>query len=186
MNGYRPRNAQEVARKALPLEEPHFDDRSRGRPSGNPRYMVNMIQLNSEFEYLRDSVFFALFNKALLFDDMESASEYRKALVDKGIHPPPIYSLSGERFSSQGVLDPKAGKLPKELQFVFGEQDPTRSADYYTLQLEVDMVQDLLQLVAQRATVKELLESCDINQLDMRIRECRKGATYSHANLSQS
>jgi len=188
-NGDRPRNAEELAKKALPLEEPHMGfnaDRSRVRPSGNPRYMVNLIQLNSEYEHLRDSVFFAVFGRSLLFDDMESASEYRTFLVRKGAYPPPIFSLSGEKFLSQGVLDPKAGKIPKELQFVFGEQDPTRSADYHTLQLEADMVQDLLQLVAQRATVKEVLESCDINQLDLRIRECRKGDPNSNAFLSQS
>lgn len=67
----RERNYRELSELQLPL--PAFD------PSipGNPEYMVNILKLDKDKEYLRDSIFFQMFRSAILFDDMDTAAAYK-------------------------------------------------------------------------------------------------------------
>lgn len=87
---------------------------------------VNLLHLKPDLESLRDTLFFNIFNNAILFDDMNSALDYRQYLVQNDIRPPSMYTLQGTKVTSQAVLDPGPGGMkPSRLDYVFGEQ-PSR------------------------------------------------------------
>jgi hypothetical protein len=91
-------------------------------PPGNPRYLVNLVQLNRDQEYLRDTLLYNNFQRSLLFDDLESAMAYRAYLVRINISPPLIFTMEGERISARAVLNPSpSGKCPADMDFIFGE-----------------------------------------------------------------
>lgn len=95
---------------------------------------VNLIEIQEQMEYLRDTIFYSFFGKSILFDDMESATEYRSSLVERGISPPIIYTMAGERILNSGILDPsKRGRLPSRLDYVFGQQSSTDSKEFKSL-----------------------------------------------------
>jgi hypothetical protein len=105
----RPRNAAELADKKLPLPE------LRNIP-GNPRYLVNLIQLHDADERFRDTVFWTLFKRGLLFDDMTTALNYRRDLVRERKSIPIILTMDGNKLASDGLMNPlnrmPAGPLP--------------------------------------------------------------------------
>ena len=177
-----------MSKKQLPLEEPYvLDDRSsRVRPSGNPRLMVNMIQLDQDFEHLRDTVFYSIYGKALLFDSLDDAAEYRKYLVQQRIPPPMMYSISGERFTSQGILDPRQGKMPKELPFIYGEQNPARSSDYSFLVKELEIVGDLNELLRELERIDNDLKKVNFTQMEEKIRDIRRQKLVRGLNICLS
>ena len=95
----------------------------------HPMYcQVNILEL--EDERLRDSLFFHIFKKALIFDDFGSATAYRQSVVQRGQQPPMLYSVCGRRIGSDGILDPTRNRCykPAYLRNVFGMQpwDKTR------------------------------------------------------------
>jgi len=67
---------------------------------------VNIIQLDDSKEHLRDSVFFSIFRKSLIFDDFELAAQYRKQLRAEGSSPPTLYTRRGDRITSDGLFNP--------------------------------------------------------------------------------
>merc|ERR1711908_257049 len=67
----RKRNDAEKAKKQLPL--PNL----AGRP-GNPKYLINMVGLKDEHEYLRDTVVWNLFGHTLVCDCNEDCDAYRE------------------------------------------------------------------------------------------------------------
>lgn len=136
--------------------------------------MVNLIQLDSEVEHLRDTIFWAIFGNSILFDDFESAVEYRKHVVERGNTPRPIYTTTGHRILSKGILDPKGSAMPADLPYIFGEQDPVRSADYGILQKEVSILHDLRVMIEKRIQLKEAIDQVNIKDLDKRIAELKK------------
>lgn len=102
--------------KSLPLPQ------IRNSPSGNPQYLVNLIELNDDNESLRDTVFYNIFRDAILFDTLADGVEYRSLCVRQRRNCPTIYTRDGGFISSSGLLDPTAKLDPsKELEFMFGE-----------------------------------------------------------------
>lgn len=91
-----------------------------------------MICLNGNNEHLRDTVFYAIYREKILFDDISSASLYRKTLVGCGITPADFYTRDGKKLSSDGILNPGVGsnRVPVSLDFVYGQQNPTSSDEY--------------------------------------------------------
>jgi hypothetical protein len=159
----------------IPLEEITIHvDGSWIKPRGNPRYMVNLIQLDSEMEHLRDTVFHAIYGHSILFDDFESALEYRKHIVERGKSPPPIYTLSGQCILSKGILDPKGNQMPADLPYILGEQDPVRSAGYSILQKEISHLENLQIMLEKKIQLEEEIDVVDKKDLDARILELRK------------
>lgn len=184
----RRRSDEEKAQKKLPLEEIVINvDGSRVIPRGNPRHMVNLIQLDSEMEHLRDTVFWAIYGYSILFNDFESAVDYRKQIVGKGGTSPPIYTMTGHCIQSTGILDPKGSAMPADLPYIFGEQDPVRSADYNILQKEVSILHDLCIMIEKRIQLKEEVDQVNIKDLDKRIAELKKQISeICNFTLSQS
>ena len=84
----RPRNEAERLSKKLPLPP------LLGDATGNPRYMVNIIQLRPDNERLRDSIFHAIFGRNVLIDTLNDAVEYTKKC---GSNPAPnFFTLTGD------------------------------------------------------------------------------------------
>lgn len=83
---------------------------------------VNLLILAPEKEYLRDTLFFAIFRDALLFDTWQQALSYQKYLVvEKRRTPPMLYTRKGEVLSNQALLDPRPlARCPEQLETVFG------------------------------------------------------------------
>lgn len=93
-----------------------------------------MIQLTPENEHLRDSLFYCIYRNAILFDDLVSAISYRKSLVDQGRRAPSLYTVTGDRVQSDGVLNPKPNnKLPANLKSVFGQLPQAGAAEIQKL-----------------------------------------------------
>ena len=102
---------------------------------GNPRYAVNLIELDDKHEYLRELVFYNIFQRTVIIENLEAALKYRKLLIAQKIKPPPVYTLSGERITSDGVLNPQRNnKIPNELSVVFGQQPIKTTSEYINLQ----------------------------------------------------
>ena len=75
-----------------------------GGIKGNPEYLAELITLSEES--LRDTIFFNVFKRQLLFDNLETAIEYRQWMVKKKKVVPTIYTRTGEKLSQEGQLDP--------------------------------------------------------------------------------
>jgi chromosome segregation ATPase len=152
------RTAAEKLKQSLPL--PHLND------PGNPRYLVNMIQLDRDHESLRDTLFFAMFDRTLLFDDKDSALSYQKKKIDMGVRPPAVLTMQGDRFLGDGVFDPTL-RVRKEPQLMFGEQPFVKREDYMNFKLEVETADKLILLVRKRDEISDRIEELKSEQSDI-------------------
>jgi len=75
-----------------------------GGIKGNPEFLAELITLTDES--LRDTIFFNVFKRQLLFDDLETAIQYRQWMVQKRRVVPTIYTRTGEKLGQEGQLDP--------------------------------------------------------------------------------
>ncbi len=83
---------------------------------------MNILVLEPDYEYLRDTLFYNIFGNAIMFDNFKDALEYRKTLVKANQRPPTLFTLAGEKISQNAVLDPSGNaRLPNHLEYVYGE-----------------------------------------------------------------
>eukprot|EP00605_Chrysophyceae_sp_TOSAG23-4_P001164 GSChrysophyteH1.ASY1.ANO1.1272.1 assembled CDS len=130
---------------------------------GNPRYCVNVIQLDREYEYLRDNLFWSIFSNSIIFDTTDDALDYKKRKISSGVRPPLILTMEGDRFPADGIYDPNL-KVPRNVQIMFGEQPPANREDTKKRQVEIDTAQTLMSLVKERDDIREKLN-------ELRLRE---------------
>jgi len=98
----RERTDAEIAAKCLPLP-------SQGASPGQPKYVVNELQLLDHHEHLRDTVFWKLLNKMLVFDDLAKLEKYREFIRSKKRDHGMLLALKeGVKVDSSGILDPSA------------------------------------------------------------------------------
>ena len=127
-NNFRSRTKEERAAKSLPL--PKFNN-----IAGNPEYFINMIKLDEEMEHLRDTIFYRIFQKSLLFDTFDTAIEYRNLLVKSKRQAPPLYTRTGERIQADGIFNPgKGNRLPDKLNAQFGAQPDYSYEEFQSIQ----------------------------------------------------
>ena len=88
---------------------------------GNPRYMINILQLSPENEHLRDTLFWDLLRNTILIDDFPSAIKYRREFIRENRSPPSIYTMNGDRLDSTAVFLPSTPFNEGTLSFVFGQ-----------------------------------------------------------------
>jgi hypothetical protein len=91
-------------------------------PSGNPRHIVNTLELRGGQPYhlLRRKLFHAIFRNKILMDTDKSAKRFIDHLVMQDASDIPIiYTLEGGRFSGDGFSSPN-DRMPAKLDFVFG------------------------------------------------------------------
>ena len=71
--------------------------------AGNPVYLIELIQLPKQYEYLRDTLFFNIFGMTILVDTLDDAVAYRKLLIsEKKSRFPKIITRQGDILPSNG------------------------------------------------------------------------------------
>jgi hypothetical protein len=125
--------------------------------------MVDIIKLDECNESLRESVFYHVFKSNILIDTMENAIDYKKELIRTNKQVPTIFTLKGEKFGSEGILNPgSGGKVPKELNYIFGQQQLTNSINFKSISYDLEVGNEVIELLKQRELTlnkqNELLE----------------------------
>lgn len=145
-----------------------------------------MIKLPRDREQLRDTLFFNIYQKSILFDDMKNALVYRQSLIRQEIQPPMLYTLRGERITGNALLDPSANaKLPSTLEFVYGEEPhgSTSRSEYNQSEREIELLDDIIVLQRRKQEVTEkkrsLLASMSISE-DRLLTEIRRYEQLLH------
>ncbi|XP_014833899.1 PREDICTED: structural maintenance of chromosomes flexible hinge domain-containing protein 1-like [Poecilia mexicana] len=106
-------------------------------PVGNPLYARNLLIYTTEEESC-ERVFKNILGNTILMDDIESATNYRKAVIEKGNYCPTILTLDGNRLGASGNLGGAQNKAPhKDMVKKFGAPLPQR---YYELQQEIELL----------------------------------------------
>uniref|UniRef100_A0A8C4HNU0 Structural maintenance of chromosomes flexible hinge domain containing 1 n=1 Tax=Dicentrarchus labrax TaxID=13489 RepID=A0A8C4HNU0_DICLA len=103
-------------------------------PPGNPIYARTLLIYPQDQEYC-NTVFKNLLGDTILIDDLDSANNYRKAVVQNKTQCPTILTRQGDRISSRGKFGGAQNKAPpiNTLQ-VFGAPCPQ---EYYTLKGQI-------------------------------------------------
>lgn len=156
-DGRRPRNDSERQRKELPLPPPSF---SKG-PC--PEYLVNLIDLPSEMEHYRDTVFYAIYGTSLLFEELDAAMEYRKDLVNQNLPIPDIWTIHGDRLSSKGILNPKekVDFSGENLRFIYGQMSPQLNEEYRIIENDLAVIQLMKEKTEEKAAVLQRLSELE-------------------------
>ncbi|KAM7369792.1 hypothetical protein PAMP_011083 [Pampus punctatissimus] len=117
---------------------PHIrNGRTLFDPPGNPVYARELLMYSHD-EANCDIVFRNILRDTILIDDLDSANNYRKAVVQNKTPCPTILTRQGERISSIGKFGGAQNKAPpiQALQ-VFGAPFPQ---DYHTLKEQIDLL----------------------------------------------
>ncbi|XP_045903847.1 structural maintenance of chromosomes flexible hinge domain-containing protein 1 isoform X2 [Micropterus dolomieu] len=106
-------------------------------PPGNPVYARQLLIYTKDLESC-EIVFKNILGDTILIDDLDSANNYRRAVVQNKMQCPTILTKQGDRISSRGKFGGTQNKCPpmNTLQ-VFGAPLPHQ---YYTLQEEIDLI----------------------------------------------
>ena len=100
---------------------------------------VNLIDLPTDKEFLRDSVFYRIFKDIIVMDTYKHASKFWNSLVELPddlalAEMPTIYTLDGTRIKSDGTLQlRKEGVNTADLSYAFGEMSPLQLEEYDTV-----------------------------------------------------
>lgn len=139
---------------------------------GNPRYMVNLIELERDKEYLRDSVFWVMFRNTILVDTFDDAQKVKEYLVSRKSRQnvPTIFTLAGDILESSGILNPKKRKDgPCDLEF--GEMPGTKESEYKRSEKDLRTIQKLSALCDTRDREQSRLQ--DMERRDVEVQEKR-------------
>lgn len=123
---------------------------------GNPRYMVDILQLDADREGLRNTLFQLVFQNMVLIDTLDDALILRQRLKERGQRHPTIYTLTGDRIPSSGLLDPTM-RPPTSFQCVFGAQDVRKGALYAKTQRLLQDAQRAAELCREIAELQAQL-----------------------------
>jgi hypothetical protein len=146
-SGTERRSEAEKLKKKLPVG-PHRPGKFKNMENipGNPRMMINLLQLTPENEELRDTLFWNIFSSSILFDNLSAALDYRREIVKAGLPIPFIYTVNGDRLDGTAMLSPvhtgstssaSSSSSPiseTQLSYIFGEQILTGSTLLLTIE----------------------------------------------------
>ena len=120
---------------------------------GHPQYLINLIRLQPQLEYLRDTLFYAIYKDSLLFDTLDSALNYKRKCFQQNRQVGNLYTLQGDRILSNGILNPdKSAKLEgARLRFVYGQFTLDNTDDIAALENDIRILSDIEPAVRHRA-----------------------------------
>ncbi|KAM4719101.1 LOW QUALITY PROTEIN: structural maintenance of chromosomes flexible hinge domain-containing protein 1-like [Anableps anableps] len=127
------------------------------KPPGNPIFArKELIYSHKEQNCDRDKaikVFKNLLGDTILMDDLISATNYRKALVEKSIHCPTILTRKGDRVSARGKFGGAQNRVPSTDKLkVFGAPLPEH---YYKLKKQIDVLGQYHAAVEEKEKVEK-------------------------------
>ncbi|XP_014838435.1 PREDICTED: structural maintenance of chromosomes flexible hinge domain-containing protein 1-like isoform X3 [Poecilia mexicana] len=157
---------------------PHIKNgRELFSPVGNPLYARNLLIYTTEEESC-ERVFKNILGNTILMDDIESATNYRKAVIEKGSYCPTILTLDGNRLSASGKFGGAQNKAPHEERVKkFGAPLPQR---YQDLQKEREL---LIQF--RSALEKKKDEDDKRNNTILKLSETRQQKEETKAELQE-
>jgi hypothetical protein len=111
--------------------------------------------LDPEYEGLRDTIFYQIFQNSLVMDSERDAVSYRSVLVQSKVFPvPTIYTLDGIRLRADGVFQsPSHDRLPSRLDYLFGEKSDFGARELRDLELELDMIAKMIECVKREREI---------------------------------
>lgn len=147
------------SRAALPL--PHI------QAEGNPRYMVNLIELSEEDEKLRDTLFFNLLRHSLVFTTKDAALKYRSWCRERLTMCGKIFTEDGWKIDQSGFVEVntclrgRGGAPPTRLDFVFGEIPVAKSKAFRHLKRDTAFLDKLIEPIQARESAMEELQQLE-------------------------
>ncbi|XP_019218618.1 structural maintenance of chromosomes flexible hinge domain-containing protein 1 isoform X2 [Oreochromis niloticus] len=128
-------------RNGYPLFEPH----------GNPVYAREMLIYPCDPESC-DIVFKNILGDTILIDDLESAKNYRTAVVQNRIQCPTILTRQGDRVSSRGKFGGAQNRAPPMATLhMFGAPLPQQ---YHNLMEQIDLLRQYCSAVSKREEIE--------------------------------
>lgn len=117
---------------------PHiYNGRMVFNPPGNPVYARDLL-IYSQNKESCDIVFRNILGDTILIDDLDSANNYRRAVVQNKIRCPTILTRQGERISSMGKFGGAQNKAPPiQALKVFAAPLPQ---DYHNLKDQIELL----------------------------------------------
>ncbi|XP_009301910.2 structural maintenance of chromosomes flexible hinge domain-containing protein 1 isoform X1 [Danio rerio] len=128
------------------------------RPLGDPVFVKDLL-IFPEYAESCNKVFTTLLGDTILIDDLDSANQYRRGVVQNKIQCPTILTRQGERIRCNGKfggLQNKAPSIEKLRGQVFGAPLP---AEYNQTRLQIDLLQQYRVAMQKASTVQADLNS---------------------------
>ncbi|CAM9825307.1 unnamed protein product [Scytosiphon promiscuus] len=139
----RPRNSVEMATKQLPLRPL--------RDRGFLGYLANMIQLPDAQEYLRDTLFNALYGSMVMFDTHNNAHAYQVRCKRAGQYSLPILvEEDGASLERNGYMPPaRDPDSLNRLKHVYGSMPPNQTPIYERTKRYIRQLKNLVPALEQ-------------------------------------
>ncbi|XP_031148736.1 structural maintenance of chromosomes flexible hinge domain-containing protein 1 isoform X2 [Sander lucioperca] len=120
-------------------------------PPGNPVLARDLLIFTRDQESC-NIAFKSILADTILIDDLNSGTNYRKAVVQNKMQCPTILTRQGDRISARGKFGGTQNKAPMNITMVFGAPLPQH---YYTLVEHIDLIsQHKLALEKRDVTAK--------------------------------
>ncbi|XP_028424672.1 structural maintenance of chromosomes flexible hinge domain-containing protein 1 isoform X1 [Perca flavescens] len=116
---------------------PHIrNGRMLFNPSGNPVLARDLLIFPRDQESC-NIAFKSILADTILIDDLNSGTNYRKAVVQNRMQCPTILTRQGDRISARGKFGGAQNKAPMNITPLFGAPLPQH---YYTLKEHIDLI----------------------------------------------
>ena len=129
------------------------------------RCAVNLLEFKEHYSYLRSSLYWSVFSRTLVVNDLDHAQRYREHLTLLGHNCPAILTLSGDLLAADGLMDPQR-RCPKridDLRYTFGELPPTEKKEYKDLQTERRRLDELRGLTFDMINAEQAVQASEKN-----------------------
>ncbi|XP_070409212.1 structural maintenance of chromosomes flexible hinge domain-containing protein 1 isoform X2 [Nothobranchius furzeri] len=141
-------------------------------PVGNPVYAKDLLIYSGDLQSC-DLVFKNFLGFTILMDDLTSATNYRKALVENRINCPTILTREGDRVSARGKFGGAQNKAPPIVKLrVFGAPLPQH---YHTLKEQLDLLEKYKSIRLKMEQVEKAHDECIMEEISpKRLQERQK------------
>ncbi|XP_035765527.1 structural maintenance of chromosomes flexible hinge domain-containing protein 1 isoform X2 [Neolamprologus brichardi] len=167
-------------RNGYPLFEPH----------GNPVYARELLIYPCDPESC-DIVFKNILGDTILIDDLDSANNYRRAVVQNRIQCPTILTRQGDRVSSRGKFGGAQNRAPPMTTLhMFGAPLPQQ---YHSLKEQIDLLNQYCSAVSKREEIErerddhvKKITSPDVQQKQKDLDDKKKQLTEIEKELASA
>uniref|UniRef100_A0AAX7SZR8 SMC hinge domain-containing protein n=1 Tax=Astatotilapia calliptera TaxID=8154 RepID=A0AAX7SZR8_ASTCA len=164
-------------RNGYPLFEPH----------GNPVYARELLIYPCDPESC-DIVFKNILGDTILIDDLDSANNYRRAVVQNRIQCPTILTRQGDRVSSRGKFGGAQNRAPPMTTLhMFGAPLPQQ---YHSLKEQIDLLSQYCSAVSKREETERArddhvkkITSPDVRQMEKDLDDKKRQLTEIEKEL---
>lgn len=162
--GFQKRGYFHNPKDLLPIDLPKPPDGFKSKI----HFAVNLLEFIEENQYLRATLFWSVFGKTIVVQDLDSAQAYRAHLLRMKQPCPAILTLNGNLLAADGLMDPKRRSPERldSLNFTFGELPVTQKPQYSNLKFELESLHSLRQIVSDCETFEQEVRQYQLNYQD--------------------